>query len=104
MNRHPLLTYTALRVVLFAVPFAVLWAIGLDIVWALLIAAIGSSIASIFLLTNSRDALSASLATRADRAKARMEERTRSEDEWDDAQRESGSGSESGSESADQES
>ena len=86
-QRHPLRVYTAQRIVLFAVPFLVLWAIGLDVVWALLIAAIGSSIASIFVLNRSRDALSASLASRADRAKARMAERTRSEDEWDDAER-----------------
>ncbi|HVQ88072.1 MAG TPA: DUF4229 domain-containing protein [Actinomycetes bacterium] len=86
-SRHPLLVYTALRLVLFVVPFAVLMVFGLDLVWALLLAALGSSIASIFILSSYREALSDSISTRGERMRARAAERAQSEDEWDEANR-----------------
>jgi uncharacterized membrane protein len=54
---------------------------------AVMTAAIVSSIASIFVLRKQRDALSAAIASRAERANERMAERAASEDTWDDSQR-----------------
>ena len=86
--RHPALTYTLARFTIFLA----LVAIGLVIVDSLFVvlisAAILSSIISIFALRKQRDALSASIATRAERANRRMAERAASEDSWDDEQRE----------------
>ena len=85
--RHPALTYTLAR---FAI-FLGLVAIGLVIIDSpfivLVTAAILSSIISIFALRKQRDALSASIAARAERANRRMAERAASEDSWDDVQR-----------------
>ncbi len=82
-----MLVYTGFRLLLFGVPFAVLMAVGVDFVWSVLIAAIGSSIASIFMLTRYRDQLSESLSTRSERMRARSVEREQSEDAWDEARR-----------------
>ena len=82
-----MLVYTGMRLLLFAVPFAVLMVAGLDLVWSVLIAAFGSAIASIFLLTRYRDELSESISTRSERMRARRVEREQSEDAWDDARR-----------------
>lgn len=92
MSRHPVVTYTLARVVLFVVPFAALYFVA-DFFTALLIAFLFSAIASIFLLRKQREALSVSIATRAERANRKMAERSAVEDEWDDAQRGDGSGS-----------
>jgi hypothetical protein len=86
-TRHPMLVYSAFRLLLFAVPFAVLMVAGVDFVWSVLIAAIGSAIASIFILARYRDELSESISTRSERMRARSAEREQSEDAWDDAQR-----------------
>ena len=86
-TRHPLLVYTLFRMLLFAVPFAVLLVAGLDFVWSVVVAAIGSSVASIFLLTRYRDQLSESISTRSERMRVRRVEREQSEDDWDDARR-----------------
>ena len=83
----PLLRYTALRVALFAVPFGVLMAVGMDLVWALLVAALSSSIASIFVLQRTRDSVATALKDRNERAQQRMLQRAESEDAWDDARR-----------------
>jgi hypothetical protein len=86
-SRHPMLTYTALRVGLFVVPFLVLLALGLDLLWAMLVAAFFSGMVSIFLLSRQRDAVSVAITSRSERARQRMAERTAAEDAWDDAQR-----------------
>lgn len=86
-DRHPMLTYTALRVAVFVVPFLLLVLVGADVLTAMLIAAFASGIVSIFLLSRQRDAVSSALATRTDRAKAKQAERTAAEDAWDDAHR-----------------
>jgi hypothetical protein len=86
-SRHPMLTYTALRVGLFVVPFLVLLALGLDLLWAMLVAAFFSGIVSIVLLSRQRDAVSVAITSRSERARQRMAERTAAEDAWDDAQR-----------------
>lgn len=85
---HPVAMYTALRVLIFAVPFGVLLLLGLNLVWALLISAIASSIASLFVLNRQRDQMSISISNRSDRMRQRMAEREASEDAWDDERRE----------------
>jgi len=82
-----MLVYTALRLLLFAVPFLLLMAFGVELVWALLIAALASSFASIFVLGRFRDQLSVSLSERKERIQQRMVEREQAEDQWDDDQR-----------------
>jgi membrane protein implicated in regulation of membrane protease activity len=91
-SRHPVAAYSLGRLVLFVVPFAILYFVA-DFFTALLIAFLISAIASIFLLRKQREALSTSIATRADRANQKMADRTAVEDQWDDAQRGDGDGS-----------
>jgi membrane protein implicated in regulation of membrane protease activity len=88
-------TYSLARLVLFIVPFALLYPFFADFLTAVLIAFLISAIASIFLLRKQREALSGSIATRADRANQKMAERAAAEDDWDDAQRGDGADSES---------
>jgi uncharacterized membrane protein len=92
--RHPVVTYTLARVVLFVVPFAVFYFLA-DLLSAVLLAFVVSAIASIFLLRNQRAALSTSIATRAERANQKMAERAAAEDDWDDVQRGDAEGSDS---------
>ncbi len=91
-SRHPVATYSLARLVLFVVPFAILYFVA-DFFTAMLIAFLISAIASIFLLRKQREALSTSIATRADRANQKMADRAAVEDDWDDAQRGNGDGS-----------
>lgn len=86
-GRHPVVAYTALRVLIFAVPFGLLLLFGVDLVWALLIVALLSSLASVFVLSRQRDQMSMALTGRSERIRQRMAEREASEDEWDDARR-----------------
>lgn len=72
---------------MFAVVFALFAVVIGNTFVALMTAAIVSSIASIFLLRKQRDALSAAIASRAERANSRMAERAASEDNWDDSRR-----------------
>ncbi len=88
-SRHPMATYTLGRLVLFAVPFAILYFLA-DFFTALLVAFLLSAVASIFLLRGQRGALSASIASRAERANAKMAERSAAEDAWDDEERSAG--------------
>ncbi len=84
--RHPTLTYSVARLLLFLVPFLLLLLV-VDVLWALVVAFLVSAVASIFVLSRLRDAMSVSITTRADRAQQKMAERAASEDAWDDAQR-----------------
>lgn len=86
-DRHPLLTYTLLRTLVFAVPFVLLLLVGVHPLWALVAAAFASGIVSVFLLSRQRDAVSSALTERSDRARRTMAERAAAEDSWDDAQR-----------------
>ena len=86
--RHPALTYTLARFALFALLFVILMVVIQNLFVALITAAIVSSVVSVFALRKQRDALSASIATRAERANQKMAERSASEDSWDEAQRE----------------
>jgi hypothetical protein len=81
------LRYTLLRVLLFLVVAALLWIAGLRGFWLLLLAILGSGIISIFALSRSRDAASASLADRVAEAKRRTARRADAEDAWDEQQR-----------------
>jgi len=87
VSRHPMAAYSLGRLVLFAVPFAILYFFA-DFFTALLVAFLVSAVASIFLLRKQREAMSASIATRAARANAKMAERSAVEDSWDEAERE----------------
>ncbi len=85
--RHPALTYTVARFILFALLFALLMVVIQNLFVSLITAAIVSSVISVFALRKQRDALSASIATRAERASQKMAERAASEDTWDETQR-----------------
>jgi hypothetical protein len=85
--RHPGATYTLARLAIFLVLLAVLAVLIRNAFVAVVTAAILSSIISLFALRRQRDALSASIASRAQRANDRMAERAASEDTWDNAQR-----------------
>lgn len=50
-------TYSLLRIALFAVPFAVLMLVGVDWIWAALVATIVSFCASYIFLRRQRDAM-----------------------------------------------
>jgi hypothetical protein len=81
------LRYTLLRVLLFVVVAALLWIAGVRGFWLLLLAIFGSGVVSVFVLSRSRDAASASLANRVSDVRRRMRERTAAEDAWDDRRR-----------------
>jgi uncharacterized membrane protein len=81
------LRYTLLRVLVFAVVAVLLWIVGLRGFWLLLFAIFLSGLVSIFVLTKSRDAASASLANRVSEIKRRMAEKTAAEDAWADTRR-----------------
>lgn len=84
--RHPTLSYSMARLALFLVPFLILVTF-LDPMLALVVAFVLSAIASIFVLSRMRDAMSVSITTRAERAQQKMAERAASEDAWDEARR-----------------
>ena len=90
--RHPGATYTLARLAIFLVLLAVLAVLIRNAFVAVFTAAILSAIISIFALRKQRDALSASIASRAQRANDRMAERAASEDSWDDVQRDDADG------------
>ncbi|WP_436776984.1 DUF4229 domain-containing protein [Yinghuangia sp. YIM S09857] len=87
-NGHPALRYTLYRLGVFAAAFAVIWAVfyaldiggkGAPILVAGLAVAV-SGLVSYFLLNSQRDAMSAALVERVERAKARIEEGASAED------------------------
>jgi Protein of unknown function (DUF4229) len=86
-GRHPALVYTGLRLLIFVVPFVLLLAVQVPVVWALLISALLSSFASLFVLSKYRDRLSVSISQRRDRMNQRIAEREATEDAWDEGQR-----------------
>jgi len=90
--RHPGATYTLARLAIFLVLLAVFAVLIRNAFVAVFTAAILSAIISIFALRKQRDALSASIASRAQRANDRMAERAASEDSWDDVQRDDADG------------
>ena len=83
----PVITYSVLRLLLFAVPFGLLLLVGVPVLWALPVAFVLSALVSLFALSKQRDAISASVVDRSSRAKTTMAERAAAEDAWDDEQR-----------------
>jgi hypothetical protein len=83
----PLLVYSALRLTAFALAVGLAWLVGLRGFPLLLVALFVSASVSFFALSRQRDAVSASIVARRDRIASAMAERTRVEDEWDDAER-----------------
>ncbi|WTW96764.1 DUF4229 domain-containing protein [Streptomycetaceae bacterium NBC_01309] len=86
---HPALRYTLYRIGVFVAAFAVIWAVfyaldiggkGAPILVAGLAVAV-SGLVSYFLLNSQRDAMSAALVERVERAKARIEEGASAEDD-----------------------
>lgn len=86
-SRHPAATYTLSRLGLFALFLAPLLLVTRNLFISLITAAIASSVLSIFLLRRQRDALSAAIVARNERANEQMAKRAASEDAWDEAQR-----------------
>ena len=86
-SRHPVVTYSLARIALFLAAFGLALLVGANTFWALVLGLVVSMVASFFLLSRQRDAISANVVERSARAKARMAERTAAEDAWDDAQR-----------------
>ena len=82
-----MVAYTGLRLVLFLVPFGLLLLVGVDGIWALLVAFIFSSVVSVFALSRQRDQVSTSLVARRERMRESLSQRTADEDAWDEAQR-----------------
>jgi uncharacterized membrane protein len=82
-----LLRYTLLRVLLLLVVAALLWIAGMRGFWLLLVAIFVSGVVSVFVLSRSRDAASASVANRVSQVRQRMNERTAAEDAWDEQHR-----------------
>jgi len=79
-----ILRYTALRALTFAVVFAGLWALGAGRVALPLIALLAllvSAIISYFAFRSERAAVAAQVAERVDRARRRIDESTRAEDD-----------------------
>ncbi len=86
-QRHPVVSYSVARIVLFLVVFGVAAVAGMNTFWAMVVGLVVSMVASFFLLSRQRDAISANVVERSQRARERSAARTAAEDAWDDAQR-----------------
>jgi hypothetical protein len=81
-------TYTLARIAVFAVTYAVVWLVariflestGVENLFVLLIALVGSSAISVFALAGLRDKLAQNVQERATRMTERIEESRRAED------------------------
>jgi hypothetical protein len=82
-----LLRYTALRMFIFAVVASLLWIFGLRGFWLLLVAIMVSGFASLFILSRSRDELSAAFVERREKIKQRLADKAAAEDAWNDEAR-----------------
>lgn len=86
-QRHPVVSYSVARIALFLFVFAIATLAGMNTFWAMVVGLVVSMVASFFLLSHQRDAISANVVARSERARERMAARTAAEDAWDDAQR-----------------
>jgi uncharacterized membrane protein len=86
-QRHPVVSYSVARIALFLVVFGIAVIAGMNTFWALVVGLVVSMVASFFLLSRQRDAISANVVERSQRARERSAARTAAEDAWDDAQR-----------------
>lgn len=82
-----LLRYTLLRLLMLAVAGALLWLLGVRGFWLLLVAVFVSGVISIFVLSRSRDQVSAALHDRVGTINRRLQERAAAEDAWDQERR-----------------
>jgi Protein of unknown function (DUF4229) len=79
-----ILRYTALRALVFAAVFTGLWALGagrVSVPLIALLALVVSAIISYFVFRRERDAVAAKVAEGVDRARRRVDESTRAEDD-----------------------
>lgn len=79
-HRHPVLVYSLLRAGLFVVALGLLYLAGARGVLLLAMALLVSGLASLWLLTRHRDAVSAAVVERSRRARARLDEAAAGED------------------------
>lgn len=79
--RHPVLRYTALRLLLFAAAAGLLYAFGARGPLLLALAVLISGLLSLVVLSRYRDAMSASLVGRVGSARQRIDEGAASEDD-----------------------
>lgn len=79
--RHPVLVYSLLRLLLFAVVAGVLYLLGARDVLLLALAVLLSGLLSFPLLSRYRDAMSARVAGRSERIQSRLREAAESEDD-----------------------
>ena len=78
---HPVVGYSLARILLFFASVGVLYLLQLRGLWLLLGAIIVSALASLALLSRQRDAMSAAVADRLERARRRIDEGAGSEDD-----------------------
>lgn len=83
-SRHPVLTYTVLRLLVFATALGVLYLLGARGVLLLGLALLVSGLSSLWLLSAQRDAMSAALHGRAQGFRGRLDAGAASEDVDDD--------------------
>jgi len=75
------LAYTAARILLFAVILGLLYLVGARGLLLVGLALVISGIISFIVLSRQRDAMSGAISSRLSRARARLDDGTRSEDE-----------------------
>jgi predicted lipid-binding transport protein (Tim44 family) len=75
-----MVVYTALRFGLFLLCFAVFYAAGMGLLWALALAALISGVAGYFLLARQRLTLGSAMEAKVEQVRARSAERTARED------------------------
>jgi hypothetical protein len=78
---RPLLAYTGLRLLVFAVALVLLWLVGARGLLLVALAVLISGVASYVLLSRQRDALSSTMVTRWRSINDRIDTRARPEDE-----------------------
>ncbi len=83
MKRHPAVTYTLLRVLIFLVVLGVCYLLGARDLLLILLAIVISGLASYVLLARQRDAMSAAVSERMRRLNERIDASARAEDDDD---------------------
>lgn len=84
---RPLLVYTAARLAVLLVALAVLYAVGARGILLVVLAVVVSGLVSYLAFARQRDAVAARLQSRVQDSRARMDARTRAEDEADERAR-----------------
>lgn len=84
MHGSPVLRYSVARLVLFLAALGLLYLTGLRGLPVVVLALVVSGIASFWLLSAQRDAMSATLHQRVSRVRKDLDDGTAAEDAWDD--------------------